>query len=59
MSKQKRGQKNDHTCSDDELDDIADEEAYMEFLATGTNEKLKDTNDNWNSIHVQLRKSLE
>ena len=59
MSKHRRGQSNDHVCSDDELDDIADEEAYMEFLATGTNEKLKDTNDNWNSVHVQLRKSLE
>ena len=54
-----RGKNNDHTCSDDELDDIADEEAYMEFIATGTSEKLKDTNDNWNSIHVQLRKGLE
>ena len=50
-----RRQSSDYTCSDDELD----EEIYMDFLATGTNEKLKDVNDNWNSIHVQLRKSLE
>jgi hypothetical protein len=59
MSKQTGGKRNDYSYSDDEIDDIADEEAYMEFLATGSNEKLKDTNDNWNSIHVQLRKSLE
>ena len=59
MSKQRRGQSSDLTCSHDKLDDIANKEVYMDFLATGNNEKLKDTNDNWNSIHVQLRKSFK
>ncbi|XP_028394592.1 uncharacterized protein LOC114518802 [Dendronephthya gigantea] len=46
-------------CSDDDLDDIADEEAYMNFLANGPEDKLKDTNDRWNKVHVELRKTLE
>ena len=49
----------DGSDDDDDLDDIADEEAYMNFLANGTDDKLKDTNDNWNKVHVELRKSLE
>lgn len=46
-------------CSDDDLEDIADEEAYLNFLERGADDKLKDTNDKWNKVHVELRKSLE
>ena len=42
LNTEEAGQSNDYVCSDGE------QEAYMEFLATGTNEKLKGTNDNWN-----------
>ena len=38
------------------IDDIADEEAYMNFLENGTDDKLKDTNVNWNKVHVEFRK---
>ena len=49
----------DDVNDDDDDGGIADEEAYLNFLDEGSDGKLKDANDDWNSVHVKLRKHLE